>query len=172
MKVINKSRGKGKTTELVEYMNEPGNEDVVYIAPTFDQAHNAQLRFSQVSGVHGFDVPRNRFKSVKGLKDLPEGTRIVVDEADGALSALLNSEYGVQVEVQALSAEREQAIEWASFGLSIAPGDSKSDVLALIIEAVQSIISDGEPFWPGLKIDVSGHTHTYITFHLPVLKEK
>lgn len=87
MKIIELPRGRGKTTELVILMMEPGNEDVVYVAPTMQQAQSAR----KIAEAHGMPRPTlHRFISANGLSDLHNtGTRYVVDELDGVLGYLL-----------------------------------------------------------------------------------
>lgn len=90
MEIIDLPQGEGKTAALVDLMLEPGNEDVVYVAPTYAQADYARklavakfggveplgfrLRFTSASGVLSYSGPRRRY---------------VVDELDTTLSVLL-----------------------------------------------------------------------------------
>ena len=100
MRIIEKDLHGGKTTELVKFMLEPGNEDVIYIAPTLHQAQRIALAIAvDVLEDRGDEVPvtiGSRFRSLSVLKDgytLPPNTRVVIDEIDGVLSGVL----GVQV---------------------------------------------------------------------------
>jgi hypothetical protein len=100
----------GKTTELVELMLEPGNEDVIYVAPTIAQADNAsriaaRILLQRISDLLGYDLTalagrmetrgpklRRRFLAAHQVVNRPRlaaGSRFVVDETDGVLGGLL-----------------------------------------------------------------------------------
>lgn len=80
MKIIDRPHGGGKTTELVKFMLEPGNDDVIYIAPTNMQAQNARRIAEQLSGR---PLPQSRFRRPLDGGGFPSGPyRFVVDEAD------------------------------------------------------------------------------------------
>lgn len=85
MKVFNLSPGEGKTTALVKLMLEPGNEHLIYVAPTRAQADNARRLASQLAGSNALNIPGPaRFISAAQM-DLRSGDRYVVDELDGVL---------------------------------------------------------------------------------------
>jgi hypothetical protein len=89
MKIYSLPRQGGKTSALVDLMLEPGNEDIIYIAPTMAQADNAR-RMAQERGATPERAKRGRFQK---LPDRPirgrSNVRYVVDELDGILSYLL-----------------------------------------------------------------------------------
>ena len=96
MRIIEKDRHGGKTTELVEFMLEPGNEDVFYIAPTNVQAQGVALPIARsILQERGEDIPAglsSRFLSASALTQGPHlapMTRVVIDEIDGVLSGVL-----------------------------------------------------------------------------------
>ena len=91
MKIINREPGGGKTTALVGMMFEPGNEDVVFVAPTKKQAIDIGLRTAvTVYGATQDAALRDRFISVSEL-DNRKGReeRYVIDEIDGAIDFLV-----------------------------------------------------------------------------------
>ena len=93
MKIINREMGGGKTTALVEMMLRPGNEDVVFVAPTRAQAVNIGLRTAvKVFGQEETPKLRDRFISVSellGRRDRKE--RYVLDEIEGCLQYLVEA---------------------------------------------------------------------------------
>lgn len=85
MKVFNLSPGEGKTTALVKFMLEQGNEHLIYVAPTRAQAANAHRLAVDIAGANAENVPgRARFISMAQM-DPKSGHRYVVDEMDGVL---------------------------------------------------------------------------------------
>jgi hypothetical protein len=85
MKVFNLDRGEGKTTALIKIMLEPGNEDVIYVAPTHAQANYAFTLAQRLAGADTLNVPgRARFIAARQM-DLHSGRRYVVDEADAVV---------------------------------------------------------------------------------------
>lgn len=101
MKIINREMGGGKTVSLVELMLYPGNEDVIYVAPTVRQAHQLAFLEALKRDPH---VSRDRFISAGSLEYVrgryPEA-RFVIDEIDGVL------EYLVQGKVLAIAGTDE-----------------------------------------------------------------
>ena len=100
MRILNWERGCGKTTELVRIMMQPGNEDVVYVAPTYAQADYALRVAERVFNNRREELPKEylaRFISASGLKSrmqslLRDHKRLVIDELDGVLGALFGAE--------------------------------------------------------------------------------
>lgn len=103
MRIFNQPMGSGKTTELVTIMLAPGNEDVIYVAPTMSQANAANRIAREIitkameavgERFSGTDVGKltARFTSASGLSRYPEGTRYVIDELDGVISGLVNGQ--------------------------------------------------------------------------------
>lgn len=91
MRVINKPSGAGKTTELVRIMLEPGNEDVVYVAPTRAQAERAGY-LTAVSTFRQDETPelKARFISANEMRSrVGRNERYVFDEFDVVLRTLL-----------------------------------------------------------------------------------
>lgn len=94
MKIISKGLGEGKTYDLVKLMLEPGNEDVVFVAPTRAQAQALGKRTAVETFGQG-DTPElsQRFISAaelpnrKGRKE-----RYVIDEIDGVIGGLMGGE--------------------------------------------------------------------------------
>lgn len=91
MKIIATEVGGGKTTALVDIMLEPGNEDVVYVAPTFSQSDHAHRVAKQRAADAGRPTPsRTRFiRADQILARATTGDRFVLDEVDGILHFLL-----------------------------------------------------------------------------------
>lgn len=91
MKIINREMGGGKTTALVQIMMRPGNEDVIYVAPTLSQAHRIAYPYARQIDPN---VDLNRFVSVAGLLEFdPESRpRFVIDELEGLLGSLAGGE--------------------------------------------------------------------------------
>lgn len=103
MNVIVKPRGSGKTTALVEYMLEPGNEDVVFVAPSQAQANVGFHRYKELGGNPHHE---HRFQSASWLEFRDKRERrpwIVIDEADGVLGYFLKA----QIEAMTFSERRE-----------------------------------------------------------------
>lgn len=90
-KIINREMSSGKTTTLVRMMFEPGNEDVVYVAPTIAQAKKIALRVAvDLLGYSETPELSNRFIGVSELHRRGGLTeRYVVDEVDEVLRILL-----------------------------------------------------------------------------------
>lgn len=86
MRILNWEHGRGKTTELVRMMMQPGNEDVVYVAPTFAQADYALAVATDMCGGVRPAGLHLRFTSVLALGQR-QGFRgrYVIDEFDGVL---------------------------------------------------------------------------------------
>lgn len=94
MKIISKGLGEGKTYDLVKLMLEPGNEDVVFVAPTRAQAQDIGKRTAVITfGQRDTPELRSRFISAaelpnrKGRKE-----RYVIDEIDGVIGGLIGGE--------------------------------------------------------------------------------
>lgn len=103
MNVIVRPRGGGKTTDLVRFMLEPGNEDVTFVAPTHAQADVGFRAFIREGGSPEL---KHRFQPAWWLENRDmrgRRPRIVIDEADGVLGSLINA----QIEVITLSERRE-----------------------------------------------------------------
>jgi hypothetical protein len=125
MKVIDLPQGAGKTTQLVESMLQPGNEDVIYIAPTIAQADHARrmaasMILDRASALLGFDmsviVPTvsragklgRRFMGASQLANHPRqliDARVVIDELPGVLYVLAGC---ARVETVALTSNEER----------------------------------------------------------------
>lgn len=97
MKIINREMGGGKTTALVEIMLRPGNEDVIYVAPTYAQAKLA-MRIAREK-LKGRTLPPDlsrRFVSASALNGpgwrSPQEYRYVIDEFDGVIRGLVGGE--------------------------------------------------------------------------------
>lgn len=98
MQVIDLPHGFGKTTTLVKLMLEPGNEDVIYVAPTLEQAQRGALEMA----LHSADwtdyerrALRKRFISVGMLIENRADyarNRFVIDELEAVLEKLLRGE--------------------------------------------------------------------------------
>jgi len=91
--VIAFERQAGKTRALIEFMAQPRNEDVLYLAPTAQQATNAHHMAVGLGFLEPHD--RRRFLSVSQIVDRIDfrrggPARFVVDELDGVLRLLLN----------------------------------------------------------------------------------
>lgn len=85
MIVYSAPRQSGKTFAVAEYMTQPGNEDVVCLAPTLQQAmvvYRAALEFD-------LDVNPLRFTTHRYTQLTPR-SRVVIDEADVVIEQLLN----------------------------------------------------------------------------------
>lgn len=92
MKIISLDPGQGKTTALVKIMLEPGNEDVVYVAPTRKQAESAHRIAQELHDPGTAYGLRNRFISASEMKNLPSQGRYVIDEIDGVIRNLVRGE--------------------------------------------------------------------------------
>ena len=93
MRILNWEHGRGKTTELVRMMMQPGNEDVVYVAPTFAQADYALAVATDLCGGVRPAGLQLRFTSVFALGQRHGfRERYVIDEFDGVLRSLLGAE--------------------------------------------------------------------------------
>jgi hypothetical protein len=82
----------GKTTALARYMTEPGNEDVVCLAPTRAQANVVYHAAREIDP----EVDRHRFCVAS---DRHHFRRAVIDEADVVIEQLL----GCRVDMIALT---------------------------------------------------------------------
>jgi len=93
MKIIATEPGGGKTTALIDIMLKPGNEDVVYVAPTFKQDDVAHRAAMHRAAERGLEAPsRSRFIRADQLLARPRAReRYVLDEVDGILHSLLGS---------------------------------------------------------------------------------
>lgn len=92
MRILNWELGRGKTTELVRIMLEPGNEDVIFVAPSMAQAE--KLGYGTAVGRFGQDESpelKARFISV-GQVHLHKGARFVIDEIGGVIGSLIGGE--------------------------------------------------------------------------------
>lgn len=91
MKIINREMGGGKTYALVEMMLEPGNEDVIFVAPTYSQAQSIAYPYAAQIVGESSKALRDRFISVAHLlsdRKKYEGRRFVIDEVNGVLGVL------------------------------------------------------------------------------------
>lgn len=89
MKIINREMGGGKSRALVELMLEPGNEDVVYVAPTVAQAQRIGYEYARQLDP---GVDRKRFIAASALGSLKgRNVRVVIDEVGGVLSGLVGA---------------------------------------------------------------------------------
>lgn len=98
LRIIERPKGGGKTAALIEIMLAPGNEDVVYIAPTAAQAAEAYRRACWLQMERGQRalINSNRFISAsrfdfqhQAMHHTSAPMRVVIDEVGGALSGLL-----------------------------------------------------------------------------------
>lgn len=92
--VIELPRAGGKTYDLVQEMLRPGNEDMIYVAPTREQAVRVGLRTAvAVFGAEDTPKLRHRFLASRDLPGAVRGrnARLVVDELDGVLEVLLGA---------------------------------------------------------------------------------
>lgn len=129
MKVIDLPQGAGKTTQLVEYMLQPGNEDVIYIAPTVRQAEAARhmaarMILDRASASLGFDMSviaptvspvgklGRRFVGAGQVASHPRqfaNARVVIDELPGVVTQLISSFIGsARVEMVALTSDEKR----------------------------------------------------------------
>lgn len=94
MKIISKGLGEGKTYDLVKMMLEPGNEDVVYVAPTYMQAQAIGKRTAVAAfGQEDTRELAERFIPVSAMFSRQgRNERYVVDEIAGVISYLMGSE--------------------------------------------------------------------------------
>lgn len=110
MRIIAIGKGEGKTTALVEYMLQPGNEDVVYVAPTQAQCGSA-IRIARHLLPRDAHISPKRFLSAQGVLfgERARGARVrcVVDELDAVLHVLL----GGEVDLGALTPSDLEATE-------------------------------------------------------------
>lgn len=87
MKIINREMGGGKTYALVELMLAPGNEDVIYVAPTITQAQNIAFRYAQ--GLQKNADPGRFIGAVEFRTRInsrrSDYNRYVIDELEGVL---------------------------------------------------------------------------------------
>jgi hypothetical protein len=130
VKVIDLPQGAGKTTRLVEYMLEPGNEDVIYIAPTVRQAEvarrmAARMILDRASASLGFDMSviaptvspvgklGRRFMGADQVASRPRRftkARVVIDELPGVVTQLISSFISsARVEMVALTGDEKRA---------------------------------------------------------------
>jgi hypothetical protein len=125
MKIIDIPQGAGKTTQLVEYMLQPGNEDVIYIAPTLRQADNARrmaahMVLDKASVSLGFDMspvastvsPAGKLgRRFMGASQVARHSRqlldarVVIDELPDVLYVLLG---GSRVDVATLTSDEKR----------------------------------------------------------------
>jgi hypothetical protein len=129
VKVIDLPQGAGKTTQLIEYMLQPGNEDVIYIAPTLRQADNARrmaahMVLDKASVSLGFDMSPiaptvsptgklgRRFVSAGQVVSHPRRmarSRVVIDELPGVVTELISSFLGsARVEMVAFTSDEKR----------------------------------------------------------------
>lgn len=94
MRIINREHGGGKTTELVRIMLLPGNEDVVFVAPTAAQAERLGYETAvQVFGAKRSKELASRFISASALPNRKDrNERYVIDELEGVISSLVGGE--------------------------------------------------------------------------------
>jgi len=94
MRAFEWPRYRGKTTELLSYMLQPSQKNVIFVTATMAQA---RVAFSQAKGMAlrlGLPEPeQKRFLAASQIRDRDpfnqdDDTRFVFDEADGVLSAL------------------------------------------------------------------------------------
>lgn len=106
MRALALNPGDGKTTSLVQYMMREGNENVIYVAPTLAQAHNAERFFFNLGGSEA--AAKGRFLSVASVDRAVIGrsARLVFDEAEGVIEALA----GARVELIAFTPDDKKAI--------------------------------------------------------------
>lgn len=102
LRIIEMKPGEGKTTTLVKIMLEPGNEDVLYVAPTNSQARIGYLTALELLG-KPFDRDEGRgakitepelwkrFMSYETHAHRTDQPRVVVDELDGVIGRALNA---------------------------------------------------------------------------------
>ena len=89
---IERERAGGKTYRLVQEMLKPGNEDMVYVAPTMHQAREIAARTASEMGAEVTPELLKRFTSVGYIRQFQgQRVRLVIDEADGVLSQLLGA---------------------------------------------------------------------------------
>lgn len=103
MIVQNLPRVGGKTTALIKHMTAPGNESVLYVSATEQQADNA-WRLAKT-----FDptIRRDRFLNPRKLLGVPGHSvpkRLVIDDANETLDQLLNA----RIEMIALTGENQK----------------------------------------------------------------
>lgn len=89
MKIINREMGGGKTHALVEIMLRPGNEDVIYVAPTRDQAYRIAYEYAKTIRP---GITRSRFITAADIEHNRLGHRYVFDEVHAVLSTLVGTE--------------------------------------------------------------------------------
>lgn len=89
MKIINREMGGGKTHALVEIMLRPGNEDVIYVAPTRDQAYRIAYEYAKTIRP---GISRSRFITAADIEHNRLGHRYVFDEVHAVLSTLVGTE--------------------------------------------------------------------------------
>ena len=89
MRILQMPMGSGKTYQLVWLMMQPGNEDIIYVAPTKAQADCAHQIARSLPGPN---PTRDRFVSVSQLPIRDKKARHVVDELVGVLSYLIGGE--------------------------------------------------------------------------------
>lgn len=105
MRAIELDRAQGKTTALVKEMLKPGNEDMIFVAPTKMQAINIGYRTALGLGAPDTPALKSRFVSWQGGINQFKGrqVRLLVDEADGILSSV----FGAPVHLLAYTPEDE-----------------------------------------------------------------
>lgn len=95
MRIINRPKGSGKTYELVKMMMmEPGNEDIVYVAPTYVQAERIAKRLAiQEFGAKPSPELSMRFTNAGAVnqpgRHYPPDQRFVIDELDGVIGGII-----------------------------------------------------------------------------------
>lgn len=97
MKIIKLGLGEGKTTALLQIMLEPGNEDVVFITPTFAQMRVAQQMMREMKGVRTLNPKdANRFRTLQNLLGegwhYPSDQRYVIDNLEGVIGGLVGGD--------------------------------------------------------------------------------
>lgn len=143
MKIINREMGGGKTHALVEIMLAPGNEDVLYVAPTRDQAYRIAYEYAKNLSPN---VQRGRFITAADIEHNRVGARYVIDEIDTVLNLFIGTEVvaiaGTDEDVRR-GQERRMGIgheaEWAEMGKkAYSLGLESVELLASIIHKKDS----------------------------------
>lgn len=106
MRIFEMEQGGGKTTTLVKLMFEPGNEDVVYVAPSRRQANNAM----EIARSLGHAPLHRRFISMREFDDLlifeRKALRVILDEAEWIIRSSLG--VGAVVAIAGTDGKRRQ----------------------------------------------------------------
>ena len=134
MRSIELAPGQGKTTALIEYMLEDGNGDVVLVAPTINQARNAEAMFLAAGGTK--EQAKRRFISAGNLLSPDQcyrGARVVRDEGDAVIGALT----GAYVERIAFTGDDVRE-EWRRAKRRVAEAGSLFDAAKRELAAIES----------------------------------